>query len=85
MGKLQSGIKAGNIQMFGEYEECIETVVTKKGKLDFRGQYCLVSCKPPLPKVKKIPSSYGRLEGLVNATRNSSVHMEYFKYICVCI
>lgn len=78
MGKLQSGIKAGNLQMFGEYEECIETEVTKKGKFVFRGQYCLAACKPHLPKVKKIPSSHGRLEGLVNATRNSSVHIQCF-------
>lgn len=59
--------------MFGEYEECVETTVMKKEKVNFEGQYCLIMIKPLLPKVKEIPGVNGRLEGLVNATRNSSV------------
>lgn len=59
--------------MFGEYDECIETSVMKKGKVDFQGQYCSLSLRPYLPKIKRIPAINGRIEGLVNATRNSSV------------
>ena len=73
MGKLQSGIQAGNLQMFGEYEECVDTIVMKRGKIDFQGQYCSIAWKPHLPKIKRIPGINGRIEGLINATRNSSV------------
>ena len=78
MGKLQSGIQTGNLQMFGEYEECIETVVSKNSKVDFTGQYCSMACRPYLPKIKRIPGLYDELEGLVNALRNSSVSMNIF-------
>lgn len=59
--------------MFGEYEECVETTVMQKEKVNFEGQYCSIVIKPFLPKVKRIPGIRSRLEGLVNATRNSSV------------
>ena len=64
--------------MFGEYEECIETVVSKKGKIDFTGQYCSMACRPYLPKVKRIPGLHDKLEGLVNALKNSSVSRNIF-------
>lgn len=63
--------------MFGEYEECVETSVMKKEKVNFEGQYCLIIIKPLLPKVKKMPGVNGKLEGLVNATRNSSVSIKW--------
>ena len=73
MGKLQSGLNAGNLHMFGEHKECIETSVKKKETIDFQGQYCFLKCKPYLPKVKKIPRVNEKLEGLVDATKNGSV------------
>ena len=68
--------------MFGEFEECVETIVTNKGKVQFEGKHCQVLLKPLLPKVKKIPALNDRLEGLINATQNSSVSKRILEKNC---
>ncbi|XP_067137114.1 nose resistant to fluoxetine protein 6-like [Centruroides vittatus] len=50
-GKPFPGIFYGTISMYGNYEQCLNTVSKneKSGKEYFKGQYCSISLKPALP------------------------------------
>ncbi|KAK8771466.1 hypothetical protein V5799_025286 [Amblyomma americanum] len=52
-GKLAPGLLDGSLADFGDYEECLSVAVpdssSEDGSLLFRGQYCMVKSRPPLP------------------------------------
>lgn len=61
--KLASGILNGNINQFGDFDECL-SVVEPDGH--FQGQYCLVylqpeilHASPKLASINKVATSYG--------------------------
>ncbi|XP_077552931.1 nose resistant to fluoxetine protein 6-like [Haemaphysalis longicornis] len=52
-GKLAPGLLDGSLTDFGNYEECLGVAVpdgsSQEGAVLFRGQYCMVKSRPPLP------------------------------------
>lgn len=61
--KLTSGILNGNINQYGDFDECLSVEESEK---QFQGQYCLVYLQPELvqktPKlefINKLVTSYG--------------------------
>ncbi|KAL3188281.1 hypothetical protein MRX96_003607 [Rhipicephalus microplus] len=52
-GKLAPGLLDGSLTDFGDFEECLSVAVpdtsSEDGALLFRGQYCMVKSRPPLP------------------------------------
>lgn len=41
--KLSSGILNGNVNQFGDFDQCLETVVERS---NFKSQYCLAHVQP---------------------------------------
>lgn len=48
--KLPSGILNGNINQYGDFDQCLRVESSEKG---FRGQYCLTNVQLSLPKKEK--------------------------------
>jgi hypothetical protein len=64
--KLSSGILNGNVNQFGDFDQCIETIPTNK---DFKSQYCLAQIQV------KVASEYQFL----NYLRTLSLSFEVYK------
>ena len=48
-GKFPTGLMSGTLSSLGAYDQCMETVAVEDGNKLFRGQYCLLKIRPPLP------------------------------------
>ncbi|XP_055933865.1 uncharacterized protein LOC129963481 isoform X2 [Argiope bruennichi] len=69
--KLSDGLLSGSFSSFGEYDQCLETVVPhakKKDEIQFLGQYCMVEMTLPLPPKTRRYRIYDQLEELRNFT-----------------
>ncbi|XP_055932564.1 nose resistant to fluoxetine protein 6-like [Argiope bruennichi] len=69
--KLSDGLLSGSFSSFGEYDQCLETVVPhpkKKDEIQFQGQYCMVEMTLPLPPKTRRYRIYDQLEELRNFT-----------------
>lgn len=78
-GKLSDGLFSDNINMFGDFDQCLGTTVHKRnGDLDFRGQYCILTVIPLLTSTKKVLTLGEVLEDFVNVTRNASELMRHY-------
>lgn len=64
--KLSSGILNGNVNQFGDFDQCLETVVASN---NFKSQYCLAHIQP------KVSSSYHYL----NFLRTLALSFEAYK------
>ncbi|CAG2106289.1 unnamed protein product [Medioppia subpectinata] len=43
---------SGTLSSLGAYDQCLETIVADDGQEVFRGQYCLLKLRPPMPPLK---------------------------------
>jgi len=43
---------SGTLSALGNYDQCMDTKVIEDDKEVFRGQYCILQIRPPLPKLK---------------------------------
>ncbi|GIZ02291.1 nose resistant to fluoxetine protein 6 [Caerostris extrusa] len=83
--KSIEGLMLGSLSSIGMYDECVDTVVyseklRNKGELIFRGQYCSLEFKPPLPPKKgayKLDSIMPELQPFFD---NKSLMAEGAKY-----
>lgn len=83
--KIMDGILVGSLSSFGEYDECVNTIVrsTKlrdKGKMLFRGQYCTIELTPPLPPKEDFYKLDEVLNELKNFSERDTVIAEAAKY-----
>ncbi|CAL1275765.1 unnamed protein product [Larinioides sclopetarius] len=84
-GKIMDGLLVGSLSAFGVYDECVDTVATgdrgrEKGKEIFRGQYCTINLKPPLPPKANFYKLDEVLPELKNFSEGGTVLSEGAKY-----
>lgn len=48
--KISSGILRGNVNNFGNFDQCINVVASNE---EFQGKYCLAQLQPSVPKNNK--------------------------------
>ncbi|GBO34450.1 hypothetical protein AVEN_19531-1, partial [Araneus ventricosus] len=75
-GKIPNGLFSGSLNSLGDYDECIETVVSGH----FQGQYCLIDITPPLPKRRPFVSSDSMVQEFVNVTDPESTTAEFLRF-----
>ncbi|XP_022242856.1 nose resistant to fluoxetine protein 6-like isoform X2 [Limulus polyphemus] len=63
-GKPPGGILTGTLTGFGSYDECVNIVASQNQKELFRGSYCTVDFRPPLPPKPRFYSINDKLKGL---------------------
>lgn len=51
-GKFPTGLMSGTLSALGAYDQCLETVAKDEDQVLFRGQYCILKLRPPLPEKK---------------------------------
>lgn len=52
--KIPSGIFDGTLNAFGDFDQCLAVELpTRKGTIEFRGQYCAIEARPFLPPTPK--------------------------------
>ncbi|GBM56474.1 Nose resistant to fluoxetine protein 6 [Araneus ventricosus] len=83
--KMVDGLLAGSLSSLGVYDECINTEVKNdkgkdKGKIIFRGKYCTIDIKPPLPPKAKFYWKDEIVPELKNLTLSGTVMSEAVKY-----
>ncbi|KFM82899.1 Nose resistant to fluoxetine protein 6, partial [Stegodyphus mimosarum] len=80
--KIMDGILVGSLSSFGAYDECVDTVATsnRNKKELFRGQYCTLDLKPPIPPKKNFYKLDEVLDELKNFSKGESVVSEAAKY-----
>ncbi|XP_042897471.1 nose resistant to fluoxetine protein 6-like [Parasteatoda tepidariorum] len=83
--KIIDGALTGSMSSFGSYDECVDTIVRSeksrdKGKMLFRGQYCSIDIRPPLPPVKNFYKLHDVLDELKNFSEGGTVISEAAKY-----
>ncbi|XP_076352170.1 nose resistant to fluoxetine protein 6-like [Tachypleus tridentatus] len=71
-GKPPGGILTGTITGFGSYDECMNIVATQSQKELFRGSYCTVSFRPPLPPKPRFYSIKGNLKGFEDVRKDNA-------------
>ncbi|XP_042913265.2 uncharacterized protein, partial [Parasteatoda tepidariorum] len=69
---------------FGAYDECINTIVPSKrsgdkGNILFRGQYCTIDFRPPLPPMKNFYKLDEVLDDFKNFSKGDTVLSEAAK------
>ncbi|KAL1473078.1 hypothetical protein MTO96_022564 [Rhipicephalus appendiculatus] len=74
-GKLAPGLLDGSLTDFGDYEECLSVAVpdasSEDGALLFRGQYCMVKSRPPLPPKPRLVTKHFAAVNLTLFPENS--------------
>ncbi len=70
----------GSLSAFGVYDECINTEVKSKrlkdkDKIMFRGQYCLIEAKLPVPPKTKDYKLYEVIDELKNFSLRDTVSL----------
>lgn len=51
-GRFPIGLISGTLSSLGAYDQCMETKVIEEDTELFRGQYCILQIRPPLPQSK---------------------------------
>ncbi|XP_054722261.1 uncharacterized protein LOC129232051, partial [Uloborus diversus] len=74
-GKSIDGLLSSTIASFGDFDQCLNSVAKRKEGneevVTFKGKYCVVEFKPPLPEKKDEYFKHGII-GLINATKSAS-------------
>lgn len=70
-GKIPNGILGGYLGSLGDFDSCLSVEVP--GSQSFRGQYCSVYIKPPIPEYKPFHSVDEVLPLFINFTRKETV------------
>ncbi|XP_055932260.1 nose resistant to fluoxetine protein 6-like [Argiope bruennichi] len=83
--KMVDGLLVGSVSSLGVYDECLNTEVkSEKGKnkedVIFRGKYCTIDIKPPLPPKAKFYWMHETIPELRNLTLSGTVMGEMAKY-----
>ncbi len=51
-GRFPVGLMSGTLSSLGAYDQCMETIAIEEDTELFRGQYCILQMRPPLPAIK---------------------------------
>ncbi|GIY47849.1 nose resistant to fluoxetine protein 6 [Caerostris darwini] len=83
--KILDGLLVGTMSSLGVYDECVGIEVikergTEKGKLLFRGQYCVIDLKPSLPPKAKFYGTDEIIPELKNISERGTVIGEAAKF-----
>lgn len=84
-GKGLDGLLSGSLAAIGDYDQCLNTVAINErrgsnyGKVLFRGKYCAVDIRPPLPHKKSFYKIDEVLEELKNFSKRGTVIAEMAK------
>lgn len=74
-GKLSSGILNGNVNQYGDFDQCLDTLVPSH---NFKSQYCLAYIQP------KVSSNYRYLKYLRTLLLSSEAYKSKFEDVSDC-
>lgn len=83
-GKPSAGILSGSLSFLGNYRQCLQVSAPDEDEIElvdeyreyFRGQYCVLQMKPPLPAK---PSFYSLNSTIASLLRNTNTYKYYEK------
>ncbi|XP_054710331.1 uncharacterized protein LOC129220024 [Uloborus diversus] len=74
--KSIDGLMGGTLSSLGSFDECLETEAIsdrRKDKILFRGQYCTINMKPPLPPLDRFYKLGESMDELKNFTKRENI------------